>query len=38
MGRVNMQRESWAGQWRVCVLWRARSWGLSWEARALTLS
>lgn len=27
MRRVNMQRESRAGQWRVCVPWRARSWG-----------
>lgn len=26
-GRVNMQRESRAGLWRVCVPWRARSWG-----------
>lgn len=38
MGHVNMQRESRAGQWQVCVPWCARSWGLSCEARALTLS
>ena len=26
-GHVNMQWESRAGQWQVCVPWRARSWG-----------
>lgn len=45
MGCVNMQWESQAGQWQVCVPWRVRSWGwlvpmwgLSCEACALTLS
>lgn len=44
--RVNMQRESRAGQWRVCVPWHAHFWGwpvppcrgLLCEACALTLS
>ncbi|CAN0439130.1 unnamed protein product [Rangifer tarandus platyrhynchus] len=32
-GHVNMQWESRAGQWRVCVPWRAHSWG--WQVPRL---